>query len=469
MSIKIFHSENHKSNLYFSDYFQQKDRNLVLMLHYRDEQPYYSRTTSYILEQTLKLGLENTPWGQIETKLKEFLLNLNWELHAQFRKFDTVEQGISLLLIVTEEEKLCFTACGRFLCGLVFDEELTVYGNNWENFNVKTRAELGLLGAEAKDYHKKIISIDFPHNSTFIAFSADQAYRIDLKEKNDSAITEYFATLFQTEPFPYAILHKQKEVELPKTSWYKAKQFRFSAVLLILMLIFSMYYFFRGNNIVEDKIVTTREQFNLTVSNIDLSKLQEGINIDLEALLTPARNIQLVLEWEKDLSFDGTSKPYYDMRQFYLASKKSLYSLNKRDREILWHLELEEQINSLKILDSNLLLASTNKNLLHCIKRDSGEIVWSAKTAVELTSKDEEYFYSIINISLETDRRLNNSVLIVPKSDGLTVVNPLNGDTLANYQSTDKIKFVSEYDILDKSLYLVEGEKLLKIRLDVLS
>lgn len=157
------------------------------------------------------------------------------------------------------------------------------------------------------------------------------------------------------------------------------------------------------------------------------------------------------------------------MRQIILASESDIYSYSKRNQDIIWSNELDGVISSIKIIDSNLLIAITTDKHIHCLKRDSGETVWTAKNPEELTARDALYTFSPLNVSVETDRRLNSSVLIIPNSDGLTLINPLSGETLTSYTSIDKIKFISDYDTIDKSFYLIEGDILKKIRLDVLS
>jgi hypothetical protein len=467
MKVKIQLSENNKNNLSFSDFFQGENRSIVLLTHYREERSYHENINALILERLVKLDLHNISWPDIPKTLRDYFLNLNWELYAQFRKYDSDEMGVSVFLAVIEEKSICFVASGRFLTGAVTHTGLEELGRTWDNFHIKTKEDLCLIGSMGQDIEINPLIYSLSEDSLFLVIPSDKAEILEQSRENIYDINSKINNENLLEPFPYCLVsHIAKNISI-KRSWHKAKRFRLTAALMILMLLFSIYYLFMGKEAVDDRLHVTREQFQLTIRNIDILKLQEILPLDYGILLVPQRNIELTVEWESTLPFPVTLKPFFCMRNIYLVSGKTLYAYDKKDKKNSWKTHFSGDIIALEILDANLILAITNDNKNICLKRDNGEIVWSiGEPAEELTFYATPPYHPV-QISLEMDRRLNSGIILLPQQDGLILVNALNGDTLSHYSAEETITHVSDFDLLEKSIYMIKGEKLYKVRFDV--
>ena len=466
MKVTINHSQKHDNNLCFTDYFQNQNRNLVLFTHFRKPHPSHEAVNSLILQKVIGFDLENRNWNSMVTDLQSFIVDLNWELFALFKRLDVDETGVSLLLIVIENDNLCFVSCGRFLCGLMVKESLTEIGKGWNDPHLTTIEELGLLGAIGNDITVKPECLVLPSNSIFIGYHYDALRASTVKQTSPYNLNALFIDEYIRKPFPYCLIGVRKEYLERDMLWFKAKKFRFSVAAMLIVLLFSLYYLYLGKNTVEDRLHVTREQFQLTVRNIDFLKLQEILPLDYGILFVPQRNIELIVDWESELPYAVTLAPYFDLRQLFLVSGNFVHSYDKRDKKNLWSLDFKQRVNNLEILDSNLMLVSTSANEYFCLKRDSGDIVWS-RQSIEGKMRPETSVYKPIQVSLEKDRRLNTSIILIPDPENLVVLNILNGDTLYHYSSDSRISYISDFDFVEKSIYMVKGDKLYKVRFDV--
>ncbi len=468
MGTKINSSANYKNNLSFSDYFQEQNRTVVLLTHYCEEHSYYDSINSLLIEKLINLDLQHIPWEELTERIKPFFIDLNWELHAVFNKESDVEKGLSLLLMVIEGNRLFYVSFGRFLCMLLSQKNTEWYSEDWSNSRVKTPEQLGLLGSLQQDISVKPLIINLKEGSQFIAVSSDIIKRIDFSSLNIYNSKSYLENQFEKKPYSYSIVSHSSNRSKQRKSWLKGKKFRLTALALLLMLAFSLYYTFMGKNTVEDRLHITREQFQLTVRNIDILKIQEMIPLDYGLLFVPQENIELFVEWESVLPFQVTLTPNYDMRFIFLSSNNKLYAYEKKDKKNRWMVSLPNDIYSIEILDANLMVATTVQNQSFCLKRDTGDIIWH-REGIGVSKLGEESRYKPVQISLEMDRRLNNTVVLFPDKRSLTLLNLLNGDTLYHYESDYQITFVSDFDFIDKSVYIVKSNKLYKIRIDIRS
>ena len=467
MNIKILHSDKNKNNLFFSDFFQRQNRSIILLTHYREEKAFHESINSLILEKLVQLDLQNEQWESLPELLKEFFLNLNWELYAQFRNYDGKDHGVSIFFAVMEDNDICFVSCGRFLSGILTTGGLEELGKNWDNFHIKTKAALGLLGSLGQDIEVKLIVQKIPVNSIFITLPADTVRALNLKDTGFYELAQKIEDENIKESFPYWLIYFEEQRSIQNRPWYKAKKFRFSVVVMLLMLIFSIYYLIMGRDVVDDRLHISREQFQLTLRNIDILRLQEILPLDYGILLVPQHNIELTVDWESPLPFPATLKPYFCLRNIYLVSEDILYAYDKRTKRNTWKTSLNHNIIAIEILDSNLMLVMTADNISYCLKRDNGEIVWFKGDDTQKPVYTPAPHYQPVQISLEMDRRLNTSTILIPHYNSLTLINILNGDTLSYYASDEIINFVSDFDFIEKSVYMIKGKNLYKVRFNI--
>ncbi|HHE38762.1 MAG TPA: hypothetical protein ENL20_09345, partial [Candidatus Cloacimonetes bacterium] len=102
----IDHSSTNKSNLTFTDFFPNQDFNLILLTHNLEESEFLNRINFHILERLMNLNLEDVPKKDLEKTLEEFFIEINWQLYSRFRNTQTMEFGISLMLLIILNDEI---------------------------------------------------------------------------------------------------------------------------------------------------------------------------------------------------------------------------------------------------------------------------------------------------------------------------------------------------------------------------
>ncbi len=92
--------------------------------------------------------------------------------------------------------------------------------------------------------------------------------------------------------------------------------------------------------------------------------------------------------------------------------------------------------------------------------------MWDYKGETDFIIQHEKI--SPVSISLEKYLKLESSLIVVPATDSLVFLNNLNGRKLTVYKSENVIRYVSEFDLFTKSLYIIESNKILRLELKVL-
>ena len=236
-------------------------------------------------------------------------------------------------------------------------------------------------------------------------------------------------------------------------------------IFSLIAVIFSILYVFIGNNAIENELIVQREIISRYIKDIDLDALQKIIKKQYGFVILPQMKIELMKKEEKKLNFIPGGKPLFDNRAIFLFDEKKVVALSKKKNgKTLWNKNFSQKITTVNFLDADRIIVGLNDGLIVCLKRSSGEILWQNLEIIFNTKSQK----SPIQISFENDRRLLNSVLIIPQKMGFTLYDILDGKTLTEYKTDRNISHISDYDTTEKCLYIVEQNHLVKLFLNVM-
>jgi len=466
MISKVITSEKIPGSLIYTDYFQGNDSNVMLILTAFDYNDYLETIYNFVLQSIISKNFENVNINETIVRMKEYFVELNWQLNAKLRNFPVKEKGFSLLFILTKGNKAYLVQFGRFLLGIVEGNNFSEIGRSWDNFHVKTLEDLKLLGYADKNIDVQIHEVELKEDCQLIGLPFKQASELKTKSPSKYTLEDIISKLYQSDTFPYILLTTRTARKRKKTGFLKGNKYKLSAIVIILLLLTSVYYVFWGNNDIEDQMNIQKQIIMERIKDFDLEKLQEAIPLNSGLLFVPARNIELQIEWVIDLPFKLTLLPKFDVKHFYFTTDNKLYVYDKKkDTRMIWNYELPDMILKTEMLDNNQIMAICADKKAYVFKKDTGEIVWETKFARDF-STEREMSYPI-QVNLEKDKRLVNGLLVVPRNQTIILINNLNGEELTSFTFDKEILYITDYDIIEKTLYVITEDKLRAVSYDI--
>lgn len=253
---------------------------------------------------------------------------------------------------------------------------------------------------------------------------------------------------------------------------------RILAAIMTLIVLLSVVYVFFGKNWFAEQQYLQQQKNTEFIKNELMEKfleiqdqsqeiLDELLNLNYEIEFIPTQEISMEKDWSFKFDFDITSKPLFDHKQIYLISGCSLIVFDKKCKKVRWRKAFDEDIVDIEFLDVNRLLILTKSKNMFCLNRNLGREIWTKENA--FTIKNSEKYCSVYQISLDKYKRLDSSVILVLSDKRIDVLNTINGKVLASHISEDNIRFISEFDLLEKCVYIVEGNDFSKINFRVKS
>ncbi len=253
---------------------------------------------------------------------------------------------------------------------------------------------------------------------------------------------------------------------------------RIIAIIFGLIIILSAIYVFWGKNWFAEQQYIQKQKNTEFLKNELMEKflliqeqsqeiLNEILNQSYELEFFPHQEISLEKIWSHKLNFKLTKRPFFDYKQIYLISNNTLKVLNKKKERIKWNRTFKGDISDFELLDANRLLVLTKKEKAFCLNRDNGKILWEKEYAFIRDNNPETS--TVFQISLDKYKRLDSSVILMFADNEIVLLDNINGKTLARFASEHEIRFISEFDILEKCIYIAEGKSISKITINVKS
>jgi len=164
-------SKTFSNKIVFTDYYPNRHNFFSLFLHYYEDTPIVYETLGEIMEIILNFLKDNDYTDK--TKLQNFMNDLNWISAGKLRNLPINNQGISLGLILVNENNITAIRYGRILLGKITNSKLEYIGPDWDNFSVKSLDRLSLLGLLSEDKYPELYEIELHNNERFIILESD--------------------------------------------------------------------------------------------------------------------------------------------------------------------------------------------------------------------------------------------------------------------------------------------------------
>ncbi len=459
-------SASYQSNLFYSDSSESKDTQIILMTHNLESSDFLTKLNENVVNRLKEIDLDLVHEKNVAETFESFFTQMNWFINSQFKNARSIDIGISLALLIVIKDTIFIYQFGRLLCGIIKKDKMESLGQEWKNFNVKSREDLRLLGGKGEEIYPKPIQFKLGKDDYFLLVPSSHSEYFVMDQPDIHNFKDRIINNYVKNPFSFCIVeHTNKAVS--KSIFAKLK-FRISAILMFALIIFSAVYVFKGNNQVEDAIQVKKEFVDQTLKNISLEKIPEALQINYEKMMNPSKDISLFKEWSTNINFRITENPSFDLNNIYLISYDKLIVFDKKNLRSQWKKNLGVTIDDLVLIDGNLMLAICSNNRTYCLKRDTGDIVWEQPH--NMVSEPDSCNYLLPKqITLDQDRRLNASLVLYPTKNKVYLIENTKGNIKCFYSSTENISFISDYDVVDKSFYLVEKTKLTKIKLNILN
>ena len=251
---------------------------------------------------------------------------------------------------------------------------------------------------------------------------------------------------------------------------------RIIAIIMALIILMTVAYVFYGKNWLAEQQYIQKQRNSDYLRNelmqkmLDIEKqsqevLNEILNLSYDIEIFQKQKIEL--EKTAENSFDASliQKPYFDFKNLYLISSNKLYVLSKDFTQMKWEKQYSEGLVDIELLDANRILILTKQNKAICLTRDTGKEIWSK----QLNTLQEREGNSIFQISLNKYKQLDRSVILTFSENEIELIDNITGNSLATYNSEFKIDHVSNFDVLEKCIYLIENNSIRKIEFKVKS
>jgi hypothetical protein len=467
----ITHANTHKSNLVYTDFFINQNFNLILMTHHLEQSEFLDSLNSIIINELIDAKLDEVPKDKLKQKIKDFFITINWQLYSKFETADTKEHGLSLLLFISIDNKAYIVQFGRLLCGLM-NQNLKVIGKEWRHFSVKNTDELFLLGSRGENIAVSVLEAEFEKNSHFVAIPSDIAEELIVFENRPKKILSQIQFRAQKEQFPYFILKTKPSLLIPKKKFEKRYRIRITAAILFMIIILSTLYVFYGKNWLADQQNLLRIKNQEFMRNELLERVieaQEVMNQTLQEVyqleIFPNQKLEFheiaSIEYENAI----TSQVYFDMHSLYWISNNKVVSVRKKIGSLKWEKKFEHSIQEIMLIDANRVLALTADKKMYCLNRETGYLIWQQECEHDflLPTSNKKLF----QISINRFKQLDSSLILIPGKQKITLVNNLNGEIISDYQFENEIQFISDFDLIDRSLFVVEKNHVKQIRLEI--
>lgn len=251
---------------------------------------------------------------------------------------------------------------------------------------------------------------------------------------------------------------------------------RLIAFIMALIILMTVVYVFYGKNWLAEQQYIQRQKNSEFLKNelmqkmLDIEKqsqevLNEILNLSYDIDLFQKQQIELEKTDERIFQVNLEQKPYFDYKSIYLISSDQLFVLTKDLERIKWEKQFEEGLIDIELLDANRILVLTKQKKAICLNRDTGKELWEKQLKTLPIVKDNLIF----QISLNKFKQLDRSIILMFSENEIELIENINGTSLVVYNAENKIDHLSGFDILEKCIYFIEGNKISKLIFNVKS
>ena len=251
---------------------------------------------------------------------------------------------------------------------------------------------------------------------------------------------------------------------------------RIIAFLMALIILATVVYVFFGKNWLAEQQYIQKQRNSEFLKNelmqkmLDIEEqsqevLNEILNLTYDLEIFQKQKIKLKKTGERIFETNIIQKPDFDFKNLYLISSNVLYVLSKDLDKIKWKKQFKEDLIDIELLDANRILVLTEQKEAICLNRDNGKEIWVKELKTLPMVRDN----SILQISLNKFKQLDRSIILMFSENEIELIENITGTSLVTYNSENNIDHLSDFDILEKCIYFIEGNKISKLVFDVKS
>jgi hypothetical protein len=459
------HSTSQNNKHFYTDYFPRKNRHLFLLVEFWDDHPALDAIYHAILERIVEFETHQIPPEQLPAAIEDFFQKLNWQTFSLFQQAEAdirpariAEKGASLLFVLTVGADVFVAQFGRLLCARLgaygthdprqlADDQFI--GSPWRNFAVKSKDDMNLLGYRGEDIGVRVAKLRLDRGEALLALSSAPAQRLLESGVSRAGLPYFLQVQSHEEGFSYLLLEGEKPAHNTRRRFWEGKRFRISALVIVILMVTSYWYFHRGKNVIVDTAAQTGEQLREIATNPEI-------------LTDPAREMKLRAAWSIPLPSDSVAALAYDQSSIFAALPREVLAIDRSNRQIAWRGAMPAL--RFEVLDSNRLLAHLRGGRMVCLRRSNGEPMWNrSESSREFTTAT----IGPIQISRFDDRRLANSFTLIAEKNRLVAVNFMTNKELARLELPSEIRLVSDFDPIAKSVFVIAGNRLTRIDFDI--
>lgn len=245
--------------------------------------------------------------------------------------------------------------------------------------------------------------------------------------------------------------------------------------MAVIIILAALYVFFGENWLTEQHYIHRQRNTEfirnelmerlLDIQSQSQEVLNELLQQNYHLQLFPHQTIELNQEWSISFDEEISFEPIFDHKYLYIITGDMLRVLHKRHLEEQWSKRLSARIINLTLLDANRLTVVTENHDMICFNRDNGMLIW--EQATDRVADKPKSKLDVYQISLNEFRRLDRSVILLPSKHSIDLLDNLSGERIARYESDSEIRYISSFNMLERSIYIVEDDRLSMLRFDV--
>lgn len=395
---------------------------------------------------------------EIESWLKSFFANFHWKLHASLRRTDLREQGLSLFFAVCYDHDIYFVHFGRIFCAVTKGKKLQIVGRNWKNYHVQTLRDLNLLGLSEEDIRVKPQKFHLDENESLVVLPGKVAAEVFGGSPDVGSLQPLIESFSAASPALWLILKHQSPLSKPKKRRFT--KLEISTLVLLLGTLLAILYTAFGRRWIDVWLHRTSKEANETSLRAG-TQIRETIG---RVVNSPARSIELILDWNAELPYEITAVPAFNQNSIYLASGANLNAYKLSSRENLWQKTYAAQISTILPTAFGLQLTLVNGTTLGLDPQ--GNITWTQELQALV---DNKAYLRMIEITPFQDKRIDKSITVIPLKSGIVVLDSHLGTLMSELKLNEELKFLSRYDDYNNCFYAVMGKSLVCVNLKILN
>jgi len=199
-------SESYKNNFVFKDFFPNRSRNLLVISHNLFEEDGIDAANNLILENLLKIELEDLDETTMQDFFSEMFIQLNWQLSSKFKELNSHDKGVSLVFMLQMNDNIYIYQFGRMLLGIYKKKKFSLIGRSWENFKIKSRRELFLLGGQEENIKVKVIQLQLKKGEYLFSVPSNRINDFEAKKPQAKLLNDIMNEMSEEENFPQFLL-----------------------------------------------------------------------------------------------------------------------------------------------------------------------------------------------------------------------------------------------------------------------